>query len=370
MRIFFFAAMAGLHFTAMAQSSKDTLCIIGVGDIMLGTSYPTGFLPPHDGKNILSPVAGILQRADLTFGNYEGTLFNGEGRVKKCADSTRCFAFKTPEHYAYYLKNAGFDLMSVANNHSGDFGPEARERTMQVLQSVGIASSGTLEKPFVVVEKRGVRYGLASFAPNAGTQSINHLKAAQKIISYLDSLCDVVLVSFHGGAEGTARQHVPYQDEIFMGENRGDVYRFSRMAIDAGADVVFGHGPHVTRAVDLYRGRFISYSLGNFATYGRFSLKGAAGIAPIMKVYVDRKGAFLKGEIVPVKQTGEGGPQVDPYGAVIQKLQQLTAQDFPSTPLVINHKGIIRKKRNNQQTKLARNDERKNGNRYYRMGTK
>ncbi|RYF82287.1 MAG: CapA family protein, partial [Chitinophagaceae bacterium] len=317
MRIFILAFLSFLSLLLQAQSGKDTITIIGVGDVMLGTSYPAGYLPLDDGKNILSIVEKKLQSADITFGNHEGTLFDGEGTPKQCANPALCFAFKSPERYAQYLKRAGFDLMSVANNHSGDFGAEARERTMQVLQNVGIASSGTTQKPFVVLEKGGLKYGLASFAPNNGTQSINNYKEASRIVRFLDSLCDIVIVSFHGGAEGRSKQHVPRKTEMFVGENRGDVYKFSRTVIDAGADIVFGHGPHVTRAVDLYKDRFIIYSLGNFATYGRFNLKGEAGIAPIMKVFVDKKGRFLKGEITAVKQIGEGIPVLDAGGEVI-----------------------------------------------------
>ncbi|MBB1286667.1 CapA family protein [Flavisolibacter sp. BT320] len=326
-----------------AQSVNDTIRIIGVGDIMLGTSFPTGYLPPDDGRNLLTPVERYLQNADITFGNYEGTLFNGEGEMKRCRDSTKCYAFKSPEHYSTYLKQAGFDLMSIANNHSGDFGPEARQQTAKALQKAGILSSGTTSQPFVVLRKNGVRYGLASFAPNRGTQNINNYKAAREIVSHLDSICDIVIVSFHGGGEGTTHQHVPFKKEIFLGENRGDVHRFSRVVIDAGADVVFGHGPHVTRAVDLYKNRFIIYSLGNFATYGRFNLDGPNGIAPIMKVFVNRKGEFLKGKIIATKQEGEGGPVPDESGAVIQKIQNLTAKDFPKSKLKIRDDGTILK---------------------------
>jgi hypothetical protein len=218
---------------------------------------------------------------------------------------------------------------------------------MQVLQSVGIATSGTVAKPFVVLEKGGVKYGLASFAPNYGTQNLNNHAAAKRIVQFLDSLCDVVIVSFHGGAEGRTKQHVPRKNEIFLGENRGDVYKFSRAVIDAGADIVFGHGPHVTRAVDLYKDRFIIYSMGNFATYGRFNLKGEAGIAPIMKVFVDRKGKFLKGHIIAIKQIGEGVPVLDVSGEVIEKIKELTAIDFPETKLKVEKDGVVTRKNQN-----------------------
>jgi hypothetical protein len=81
--------------------------------------------------------------------------------------------------------------------------------------------------------------------------------------------------------------------------------------IDNGADVVFGHGPHVTRAIEVYKDRFISYSLGNFCTYGRFNLAGPNGIAPIVKLNVDITGKFVSGRIIPVYQPWPGGVKPD-----------------------------------------------------------
>jgi len=131
---------------------------------------------------------------------------------------------------------------------------------------------------------------------------------------------------------------------IFLGENRGNPYKFSREVIDAGADIVFGHGPHVTRAIDAYKNRFIIYSLGNFATYGRFNLKGVNGIAPIIKVFTDKNGVFQSAKIFPIKQVGEGGPLLDEEKKVIRELTFLTKNDIPNCPLQINENGIITRK--------------------------
>src|SRR5690554_7296187 len=89
---------------------------------------------------------------------------------------------------------------------------------------------------------------------------------------------------------------------MFYGEKRGDVFKFSRWVIYHGADIVFGHGPHVTRAMEVYKDRFIAYSLGNFATYGRFNLRGISGVAPIVHVYTHRDGTFIKGKLHSTKQ--------------------------------------------------------------------
>jgi poly-gamma-glutamate capsule biosynthesis protein CapA/YwtB (metallophosphatase superfamily) len=323
---------------------KDTVSIIGVGDMMLGTIYPANYLAPDDGKYLLQPVESILKNADVTFGNQEGTLFDGEGIPKKCSDPTKCYAFKSPERYARYLAAAGFDIMSLANNHSGDFGSDAREATSAALKRAGILSSGSLSVPYTIFVKDSIRYGLASFSPNTGTCDINNIAEAKRIVSKLDSLCDITIVSFHGGAEGRTHQHVPRKTELFYGEDRGNVYEFAHKMIDAGADVIFGHGPHVTRAIDYYKDRFIIYSMGNFCTYGRFNLQAENGFAPIIKLYTDNKGKFLKGEIIPIKQTGEGGPVIDIEKQVIFKIKELTLSDFPEINLTISDKGIITKK--------------------------
>ena len=125
------------------------------------------------------------------------------------------------------------------------------------------------------------RIGLAAFGHNPGIPAITGIGRAQQIVRDLKRQSDIVIVSFHGGAEGGAVLRVPKQTEIFLNENRGDVYRFSHAVVDAGANIVFGHGPHVPRAIDVYKGAFIAYSLGNFWTYGRFNLRGPNGIAPV-----------------------------------------------------------------------------------------
>ena len=131
---------------------------------------------------------------------------------------------------------------------------------------------------------------------------------------------------------------------MFLGENRGNPYEFSRVAIDAGADIIFGHGPHVTRGMDIYKNRFIAYSLGNFATYARFSLSGVKGLAPIVKVNVTKEGKFIDAQITSTKQTGEGGPQLDPENRVIKEIQRLTAKDLPNSTIIISNDGKITEK--------------------------
>ena len=131
---------------------------------------------------------------------------------------------------------------------------------------------------------------------------------------------------------------------MFLGEDRGNPYEFARVSIDAGADVVFGHGPHVTRAIDIYKDRFISYSLGNFATYGRFNLSGLNGISPIIELELDLNGKFIKGKIRSINQTGRGGPVIDNNNRALKEIIELTKVDIPECNLNINSDGSISKK--------------------------
>ncbi len=325
--------------------SDDIVTIIGVGDIMMGTDYPnTSFLPPNDGRDLLIPLHHVLQNATVTFGNLEGVLLDGEGTVKRCRNPDLCFAFRSPERYVYNLVDAGFDMVSLANNHTGDFGPEGRVATVEALRRAGIAYAGTLDHPVTIIERKGIRFGMAAFAPNVGTVSIHDIPNAQRIVRELKENSDIVIVSFHGGAEGADHQNVTCETEFYYGENRGNVCNFARKVIDAGADVVFGHGPHVTRSVDLYKDRFIAYSLGNFCTYARFNLRGENGIAPVIKVFTDRDGKFMKAEVTPIRQIGRGEPVIDRNRGAIRSLQRLLAEDFPQSELFISDHGIITRK--------------------------
>jgi poly-gamma-glutamate capsule biosynthesis protein CapA/YwtB (metallophosphatase superfamily) len=315
----------------------DTLTFIGVGDMMLGTNFPDPkYLPPNDGKDLLKEVAPILRNADVTFGNHEGVLLDSGGIQKKCSNPDLCYLFRSPQKYIQHFVDAGFDLLSMANNHMGDFGEEGRKNTQKVMDAAGIESAGLLTKPYTIITVKGLKIGLAAFSPNSGVMDFKNVKGAKLIVQHLDTLCDIVIVSFHGGAEGRKFQNVTRKPEIFYGENRGNVYEFAHAVIDSGADIVFGHGPHVTRAMEVYKDRYIAYSLGNFCTYARFNLKEENGLAPIVKLYTDPKGRFLKGEFTSVIQIGEGGPIIDPEKRALKKVIELNKIDFPESKLNFN----------------------------------
>lgn len=333
--LFFFST------TLSFSQSKDTLSIIGVGDIMMGTNYPENKLPANDGAFLMRDVEGVLRNADVTFGNLEGTLLDEGGTPKTCRDPKVCYAFRTPVRYVNNLVSAGFDMMSLANNHAGDMGDLGRKSSMKTLDDAGILHAGQLNQKTVVFEKEGVKYGMVAFAPNSNCVPLNDLAGAKELVKELAARVDIVIVSFHGGAEGAQYQHVPRTTEVYHGENRGDVYKFSHELVDAGADIIFGHGPHVTRGVEVYKNRFIAYSLGNFCTYRGISVSGINGLAPIIKVYTNKKGEFLQGKITPTFQTYGVGVQIDTEKRVTKIIQELSKKDFPESPVRIAEDGLI-----------------------------
>ena len=323
---------------------KDTITVIGVGDIMMGSNYPNpSALPPNDGSELMKDVEPILKNADVTIGNLEGVLLDQGGVAKTCHNPKVCYVFRSPERYVQNLVNAGFDALSLANNHANDFGWMGMQSSMRTLENAGLYHAGQISKPYVTFEKEGIKYGFIAFAPNTGCNNINDLFTAKKMVAHLDSTSDIVIVSFHGGAEGPENQRVTRKSEIFYSENRGNVYQFAHAVIDAGADVVFGHGPHVTRAVEVYKDKFIAYSLGNFCTYGGINVSGVNGLSPIMKVFTNQKGHFLKAQITSTQQTFMAPVKLDSLNQVLKKIQALTKSDFPEEIVTIDDAGWIKK---------------------------
>ena len=345
----FTVANPGISFAASFLQSNDTshaektITITGVGDMMFGTLFPSpGYLPPgNNPRRLIDYLIDTLRSSDITFGNLEGSFLNEGEPFKTCRDSSICYLFRMPENYSGLLADAGFNIISLANNHFGDFGLKAAIRTKRLLDSLGINYAGLTEHPYSIFSKDSVIFGFVAFSPTAGSLNLTDTAEAAFIVKVLSKKCDIVIVSFHGGAEGADFQRVPRTDEIFYGENRGNVYNFAHRMVDCGADVVFGHGPHVTRAIEVYKERFISYSLGNFCTYGRFNILGPNGYAPIIKLKVDRTGKFLSGRIIPIYQSQNGLVRTDSLSRAIKKIRMLDALDIPDSEVNVSDDGKI-----------------------------
>lgn len=333
-----------------AALAADSLTVVAVGDIMMGTAWPEEILPPRDGAGIFDNVQENLRGGDIVFGNLEGPLADG-GEGVKCGKKKRpkgakslCFEFRTPTRYVGHLASAGFNAMNIANNHSWDFGREGIGSTIETLEGAGIqAVGGDCVATFDVRGKSVAVAGFSYTPPSPYSHSLQDIEAAMILVSELKYEHDLVIVSFHGGAEGKEALRIPGEDETFAGENRGDVVLFARAVIDAGADLVLGHGPHVPRAMEVYEGKLIVYSLGNFLTYSRFNLKGASGTGFVLRARLFlTTGDFEGGTIAPVVLLEGGIPFADPGRKSVALIRELTAERQEPSGLVIGEDGEIR----------------------------
>ena len=328
---------------SMAGHAQE-LSIAMTGDVMMGTTFPSIMLPANDGRYLFKDAKDILTRTDLTVGNLEGAICDGGKSTK--GDGPNSYSFRTPTSYGHLLKEAGFDFMSMANNHANDFGIEGIESTESVLDAQGILYSGIEGRiESAVIERKGLKIGLCAFGHNSYTLKHLDLETVGRIVDDLVAKCDLVIVSFHGGAEGRTKSHLPNGPETFLGENRGSLRQLAHFCVDHGADVVYGHGPHVVRGIEVYKNRFIAYSLGNFCTPYNVNLKGISGYAPIVEISINKDGSFLKGKIHSFLQTKGIGPRTDKKKSVALEMKRLSETDLPHSQAKIDSNGNIELKK-------------------------
>ena len=350
--LFFFVAF--INFEASSQQNIDslnlsekksinTINITAVGDIMFGTNFPSKkYLPKNeDCIPLIENIKNYFNKSDIIFGNLEGCISNDAPPRKRCNDPTKCYLYRMPKKFSNCLEHIGFNLISLANNHTWDFGVEGVEDTKEALDKLNINYAGLDYKPFTIFNLNNQKIGFCSFAPNYRTPSILKIEKAKDIVKELSKTCEIVIVSFHGGGEGANYQNVTRKTEYCYGENRGNVYEFSHALIDAGADIIIGHGPHVPRAIEIYKNKIIAYSLGNFCTYGRFNLSGPKGFAPILNIEINQSGDFVTGKIIPIKQINRGYVYYDKEKKAINKIKELTKLDFPDSLIEIDNEGNI-----------------------------
>ena len=197
---------------AKSPPADDEIVVTAVGDVMLGTTFPdaTGAaLPPNDGADLLREVAPLLKRGDVVLGNLEGPMVDGNIESPKCRGKAEghCFAFRVPTRYGAHLKSAGFNVMGLANNHAMDFGEEGRKSSRHVLDQQGIAHTGEIGD-IAHLTVKGRKIDIIAFATYPGAYNFLDLDDALNTIRKARAEADLVIVSFHGGAEGTTHQHV------------------------------------------------------------------------------------------------------------------------------------------------------------------
>jgi hypothetical protein len=323
--------------TARVRVRPAPITLEWVGDIALSTERG---LPPGGIARALAPVRGLLHGARVTLGNLEGTLSTGGASKCGSGDGGTCFAFQAPPSIAAGLRALGFDLVNMANNHSLDYGVFGRGQTISALRAAGIAHTG-LPGEITYLRVAGERLAFLGFAPYAFDADLLDIPAAQALIRRARAHAALVVVVIHAGAEGADALHTPGVTEYYLGEDRGDARAFAHAAIDAGASIVLGSGPHVLRGIERYRGRLIAYSLGNFVGYHTLAGGGVLSDSGILRVSLGAGGRVRSGRLFSIGLEG-GLPRPDPSNASAALVAALSREDFPAEHLAIGATGVLR----------------------------
>ena len=243
-----------------AQSpSQDTVKLYFGGDVNFGLFFADKI---HDDLSYPFDRMKWLGEADVAMVNLENAMTRRGKRQHKE------FVFHTKPKYGQLLREARIGLVTLANNHIYDYGREGIFDTMELLDSLGIKHVGaganidSARSP-VIVERKGLRVGFLGYMDSISTTNLYFAKARKagpavlnrgylvEDIGKLKAKCDFVVINIHWGVE---KSRTPLQRQIEL----------AHAAIDAGADLIIGHHPHVLQGIEVYRGKVIAYSLGNF----------------------------------------------------------------------------------------------------------
>jgi hypothetical protein len=332
-----------LIFLSYTFKSQSQIHIKAVGDIMPGSYTPKKIIPPDSGRIFIESIGNYLSGADILIGNLEGSFVNTSMKPTKCSDSSIkagvCYDFGIPDYLGLTIKKLGFNVLSLDNNHCRDYGKIGYLFTQKLLECYQIRALP--QREVVELNFFSNRIALLAFGFEPESRNIADTAGVGEEIRRLKQKYDLILVYFHGGAEGRRATEVHDKKEIFLGEDRGNVVAFAHKAIDAGADLVLGSGPHVLRGMEVYKDRLIAYSLGNFLTYGNFNLSGETAITCILDIELDTSGKFNSGKIIPVKQKKPGIPEYDKTNSAIKILQKLSSKI--SSTITIDDSGNIKK---------------------------
>ena len=294
----------------------ESFVLTGVGDMVFSGDHA---LNTRSLQAMVSHLSGAnlgLAQPAFIFGNLEGPITSLTETSKPSIPGVS-YAFRFPVATAKLLKSSGFHAVTLANNHSLDYGGAGLRDTLNHLSQQDIVGSGHLRGQFELFDLEAIKIALVSVGFYPMQNSIKELDAITALIASAKRSADAVIVAMHAGAEGEAHIELPEGPETFLGEARGDSRAFARAAIAAGADAIVGYGPHVLRAAECIAGRPVFYSIGNFLGVGGLSAQGLTGVAAIAQLAFDANKKLIGSRLVPIFFDSNKFPQVDPTGKAI-----------------------------------------------------
>jgi hypothetical protein len=316
------------------------------GDVVLGTNLDTAWATratarlgtpvaafPSPGW-LLAPLAPLVADADVVLLNVEGAIGEGPAPPKCRPGSRNCYAFRQPVSVAAAIRglaDSAAIIGNLANNHAMDAGGAGFEATQGHLASAGVAVTGVDTLATVVVTSRGDSVAFIGFSTAQAGPDPRDLAGVSRHVARAAGQYRRVVVTMHMGAEGASAQRTANETEMYLGENRGNSVAFARAAVDAGASVVIGHGPHVMRASEWWDDALILYSLGNLLTYGPCSMREPNNRGAVACVTLDVEGRVEGAALRSTYQRPPGIVAPDPTGRAAWLVDSLSQLDFPAT---------------------------------------
>ena len=331
------------------RAVRDVMVCAG-GDVMLGSDLDTlwaarrGVDPLPAPDDLLAPLRALVSDADIVLLNIEGAIGEGPSPSKCRKGSRTCYAFRQPVGVAASLRRlapAGEIVGNVANNHAMDAGLSGFEATQRHLAEAGAHVTGSDTLATKVPTAAGDTVAFLGFSTAQAGPDPRDLTAVRRHVARAAAESRRLVVTTHMGAEGRNAQRTLDSVETYLGEDRGNAVAFARAAVEAGASAVIGHGPHVMRAVEWYRGAPILYSLGNLLTYGPFNLTEPMNRGAIACLALDSEGRAKEVALRSTWQVPPGILAVDPTGRAAMLVDSLTALDFPATGSISSGDGRL-----------------------------
>lgn len=375
----------------------DSVRVCAGGDVTLGTNldstwgriatgvakgnWRAALIPPD---SLVSPLVSLFSGADIVLFNAEGAFGDDSVSDDKCTVRARlrrhehgatgrthtggrtrsrsktdaqaakppsagahCFVLRQPASAAAALRKLGDSatvvVANVANNHAHDAGDDGFVHSVHLLRQAGLLVTGADTLPSLAITKRGDTIAVLGFSAWS-SPGVNDLGAVTRLVSAAHARYNRVIVTAHMGAEGASAQRTGDSTEHYVGEDRGNPVAFAHAAIDAGAWLVIGHGPHVLRAAEWRDSALAFYSLGNLVNYGPFNLAEPRNSGVVMCATLDSLGAPGHVLLESTTQLSEGIVRADSSGRARVLLDSLSSLDFPSTGVTVDSTGAVQRR--------------------------
>ncbi len=302
---------------AAVESAKTDLRIAAVGDLVFSENSQVN-------RMAFREFQPQLELADLALGNLEGAITT-HPTPRKPYIPGRSYAFRFPVDTAEVLKRANFHILSIANNHSNDYGPIGFADTQRHLNAAGLEHTG-LKGSFVIRQIKGLRVGVIALAHYPAYNNVLEIEATARLVTELRSRSDLVVLFYQLGGEGDSHALLTNEDAVFLSEQRGNARRFAAAMVKAGAGALIGHGPHLVRAAECIDGVPVLHSIGNFVSSGGLSVRSLANVTVFAELLFDESGRFKAARMTPATFDKDKLPIIDTTGRALHLLNWFNQQ--------------------------------------------